>query len=220
MANAAEALKITRTLLNDDGSMGLSDEVLLPKLRQAHLELQSKIALNGLSVERDLSSQTTISANATTWAGPLNLISPSKMFEKGVGDTDDQFILMTRQDFPPYLQKETNLRYWCWRNNAFQFIGATSDRIVQLRYIGGLTTPSSVQDDLGLTFAEIFIGPRVAALLAVSMKDYDAAQSFQSIADTNLSQVIRTLVKGDEQPLPVRRRPFSFRLRRGRDYFF
>jgi hypothetical protein len=217
MALAVDAIQIARTLLNDDGALVWHDSILMPKLKQAHIELVEKFALNGIPVQRKMTTAITVLAGATDLGVnlPLDIIEPSKMSEMAIGDTISNTLPMTEVDYIPDLEKQQNLRYWAWINETIQLLGALSDRIVHLYYIKSLTSPRSLSDALGIKMSESFLGPRVAALACTSIRDFAAASANDKIADTALDRIVRIQNKG-QQNLPVRRRPFSYALKNRR----
>lgn len=216
MATVKEALALARTHLNDDRKLHWSDVTLMPKVRQAHRELQLELQLNGLAIVREVSADFTITAGDTAITSPpTDIVDPIRMFEKAVGEPDSMFKDMDLVTFLPNADKTEFLRVWCWREEAIEFLGANTDRVIRFRYKKGLTVPTKVTDSLGLTFAELFIGPRVASIVVDSTGKHDSAEVFKSEAYGNLDKIIRMNVLPGQRN-PVRKRPFGFRLRRNR----
>lgn len=219
MSTVQDAFKIARSLLGDDVGLDWTDDKLMPKLVQAHNEMVSKLVLNGFPAIRKDTAQITVLANALSLGvdQPTDLIKPIKLDEHGVGESVSQSIPMKKVDFIPNYDKSTTLRYWAFNGNTITFLGSTQDRIVHLYYEGGLVPPSKVTDTLAITLSESFLGPRVVALCmsrAVQVGgNRDLFETASQMAEVNLSMVVRTAVKG-EQNLPVRRKPFSYGSRR------
>jgi len=217
MALAIDALKIARTLLNDDAMLVWHDSILLPKLAQAHTELVQKLELNGIPVVRAVTAAITVLAGATDLGVnlPTNIVEPSKMEERRPNEDISNTIPMTEVDYIPNLEKQDNLRYWAWLNETIQLLGANTDRVVHLYYMKSLPTPRSLTDALGVVGAESYLGPRVASLAASSVRDFANAKDKQATADASFDRIVRIQVKG-QQNLPVRRRPFSYAMKNRR----
>ncbi len=224
MSTVREAFTIARSLLGDDAGVQWTDATLMPKLIQAHGEMVSKLALNGVPSIREMSVAVTITALATTMGAsqPSSLIKPIKMSEKTPGEDVSRYILMTKHDFLPEVVPSTILRYWSYNEELIQFIGATADRDVKLYYEARLTSPAKITDTLVIPLSETYLGPRIVALCMSRSKQVggnrDLFESASKMAEENLSMIVRTEVKG-EQNLPVRRRPFSYQMKRGRMRF-
>jgi hypothetical protein len=206
MANVDVALKIARTYLGDDRGVKFTDATLMPKLQQAHRELQLKLWLNGLPVTKEVSAIFTVPAGAVDLGvnQPTDLIEPQLMKEKAVGEPISRFIDMTEVNELPDVDQSDSLRYWCWREEIITLLGATTTREVRLDYIKGLTIPVLKTDPIGFILGEAFLGPRTAAL---------AGADSNEDAQNRLSEIIAANVRGS-QSLPTRRRPYRrFRTR-------
>lgn len=218
MATVKDALNIARTLLNDDVALIWGDAVLMPKLRLAHVEMESKLILNGISVIIEETAAISVPALALNLSTnqPIDIVNPIKMVEYASGEDSSQAINMARKEFIPNWPQTDTLRVWAWRENLIIFVGATSIRNVILYYEKRLTAPILVSENLAVITSEAYLGPRVAAL---AEKDQNVAKIWNDIAQDNLSKLVRTQVKG-QQSLPSRKLPFSWRSRRGRTRFF
>lgn len=217
MSLVVEALKSARSLLNDDRKLHWSDVALMPKLRQGHREMQLELVLNGIPVIREVSALFTVAANAVTLGNdlPIDLVDPVMMWERAVGEADSQLIEMAGVTNLPNIEKDIRLRYWCWREEVISFLGATTDRVVKLSYKKGLPVPAKVSDSIGLTFGELYLGPRTAGLVCDSAGKHDSADVFKKMASDNIDKIIRANVL-TLQRNPARRRPFGFRMRQRR----
>lgn len=224
MSTVREAFNIARSLLGDDSFSTWTDATLMPKIVQAHGEMVSKLALNGLPSVRQRTVTVTIAIAVTTMGvnQPSNLIKPIKIKEKATADDVSKFIDMAKKDFLPNIVATETLRYWSYNEEVIEFIGATSSRDVKLYYEANLTAPTKVTDTLVIPLSETFLGPRIVALcMSRSTQkggNRDLFETASKMAEDNLSMIVRTEVKG-EQSLPVRRRPFSFQMKRGRMRF-
>lgn len=218
MATARDVLDIARDLLNDTAGLTWTDALLMEKLRLACKELAAKLALNDISYEVEEIVDITVNAGDTDLGAnlPTDLIEPISMKEKGVGEEDAAYVNMAEKDWTPDLAQTDMLRYWVWQRGKIKFLGSTATRVIQLRYTRLMNIPIVSTDILEFPLSEIFLGPRVAAL-TYGTKESPQAQAANAVAQENLSTLIRIQVKGS-QSLPARRRPFGYRLRRGRRF--
>jgi hypothetical protein len=217
MALAAQVLDSARTHLNDEYGSLWTDQKLLPKLQEAHRELQSTLFLAGIPVINDVTAVLTVPANVidgqnvdmSTVAGyPTNLVRPIWMKERTVGQQNQDFIDMIEVDFIPSISKDTRLVYWAWIGQTIMLLGATNDVQVQLRYRGSITVPTKVTDDCVVLFSETFLSYRTAALaIASTGQDDNKFRTLDAMAERNLDKLMRTAIK-EEQNLPVRRVPY------------
>ena len=217
MAPASQVLDSARTHLNDEFGSLWTDQKLMPKLQEAHRELQSTLFLSGIPVVNDITSVLTVPANtvdgqnvdmSTVTGYPANLIRPIWMKERTVGQLNQDFIDMIEVDFIPNILKDTRLVYWAWMGQTIMLLGANNDTQVQLRYRGSLIIPVKVTDDCGVLFSETFLSYRTAAL-AIASAGLDEAKfrMLNSQAEMNLSKLRRTAIK-ESQNLPARRVPY------------
>lgn len=215
MANASVAFSSARTYLNDTSSQIWTDAVLLPYLVEAHRDLLLVLWLNGLPVLREKSAVIDIAALATTVTLPSDLIEPIWIKERADGSTsNNDWVPMTETEFEPDIEKVETLRYWCWREQAINLVGATTAREVLLRYWKSLAEPTGASSALGFIFAEHFLGPQTAGYAAGSVGNTSLAAELlfvngqnAGIAGSKLDMIIRANIKG-QQNLPARRIPY------------
>ena len=208
MANLAEALQVLRSLLNDNMAVKWPDPALIPKLQTAHRQLQLELALNSIPIVKEQSAVITVTAGDLDLGAnqPAGMIEPIALKERDVGGTATDFEQMVEVSFLPQIAQDTRLVYWAWYDSKVNFIGATTNREVLLRYINTLTVPSKLTEDLGIPLAELFLAPQ-AAFIATG------DDRFAVEASSALDRLVRTHVKG-EQGVPRRRLPYRFRGRR------
>lgn len=214
MATAAVALGIARSRLNDVAATRWDDATLLPYLQQAHRELVVKLDLEGVPVINAVAVGLTIPANTTDMSTvigyPTDLIKPEWMKEKQVGQQDRDYVNMVECSFIPQLQQTERLNYWAWIDEKIQLLGATAANVVLLRYWRSLPLPTGPSSDLGMLYAESYIGPRTAAMAGEAVGDITGFQNWSAEADANISDIVRMNVKG-LQNLPARRQPYHRR---------
>lgn len=211
MANASEALNSARTYLNDVGASLWTDAILLPYLKEAFRDLLIDLYLNGIPVIREKSSSPiTVAIGALTLTLPSDFLEPIKLKERLSGSSET-YIDMVEKAFEPDTDQTDNLRFWAYREEAINFVGATTARQILLFYWKTLTIPTAENSLLGFIYAEIYLGPKTAAYAAASVGNITLAKEVSDIAEMKLDKVMRANIKG-QQSLPVRRIPY----RRGR----
>lgn len=207
-----------RGYLNDIDGITWTDAHLLPLIQEAHRELQTELSLNDIAVVRvQLTNsgvqqglhlpayQTSLNAAGLM---PANLLEPLELNERDWGDiTPEDYLEMTRMPFVPNYTQNNFLFYWSWIEEDIQFVGATVDRDIQIRYRSSLATPLNMNSTVGFLRGELYLGPRTASLAVGVAGDMKKSLWFQKQADMNLDKVIRSNVKND-QGTGVRRMPY------------
>lgn len=215
MATAQAALDSARVYLNDVGSQIWDNNTLLPYLKEAHKDLLLVLWLNDIPVIKEISSTPiNVAALGITITVPTDLLEPIEIKERTQGSSED-WILMREMDYIPVgITQETTLRYWSWREEVLNLIGATTAREVIIKYWKSLSELSSANSNLGFTLAEAFLGPQAAGYAAGSVSNLTLAGELlwiqgQSvgIAGAKLDMILRANIKG-QQNLPVRRIPY------------
>lgn len=211
MATAQAALDSARVYLNDVGQQIWTNTTLLPYLKEAHRDLLLLLWLNGIPVIREKSASINVTAvSGVTLTLPNDLLEPIWLKERPQGSSED-WIPMIEMEFEPDIPQADTLRYWCWREEAINFVGATTNRSVLLRYWKGLTTIIDATTNLGFILAEAFLGPQTAGYAAGSVGNITLAQEMLYVKDVNigiagskLHMIIQSNIKG-QQNLPARR---------------
>jgi hypothetical protein len=206
MAKAFDALRSARAYLNDINGVTWSDSILMPLLQEAHGELQQELELNNTSNLKIQSNRILVPALTTDLGGnlPSNIINPISILEGDVGVDIEFFEELEKVTFIPAVDPDTWLRFWAWIGENIVFLGATADREIIIRYEGGISTPTKLNDSLGVIFAERYIGPRVAAL-AYSTAGKDN-QYLLDLANAALYKILKNITNNDQRP--VRRRGY------------
>ena len=211
MATAQEVLESARTHLNDDASLHWNDQDLMPKLKEAHKELQSKLFRAGVPVIKAVTTVLSVTAGVVDLNGvanyPADIVEPIWLKEREVGQSEKDFVDMDEVNFIPQIQQQMSLMYWCWMGEHILLLGATTNREVKMRYNKTITVPTVLTDTIGFLFGELYMGPRVAALAMISVGNRAAAILLNEEAEGKLETIIGANVKG-MQNLPVRRRPY------------
>lgn len=215
MAIVDDVLTAARTHLNDDSAINWPDPRILPKFQEGFRDLQLALELNGIQVLNDVSADITIPANTTdmtTLSGyPTDIITPTWMKEKQVGETDDFLISMTPVDYIPNVEQDITLNWWSWQRNKILLLGALNDVVVQLRYRRKLALPTLNSQDIGVIQGETFLGYRTAAIALGSIKDYQGRDEMNAQAQSRLNDLIAFYTTYEKQILTAKRQPYHRR---------
>lgn len=201
MALISDVTAAARTLLNDDGASVWDDASLLPKVKEAHRELQSKLWIVGSPVVREQSDPITVLTGATDLGAnqPADLLAPFDIVEYAAASTPDTAVPMTEKIFLPLVAQATTLKYWSWRKEKITFVGATADRKVIVYYRKSITLPTAVGDPVGILFGELYLSARVAALAAGSVGNKDVYAIMTSLSETRFGLVLQSQ-RGQQSP--------------------
>ena len=203
MALASVALAQARTLLNDDLATVWTDAALFPKLQIAHQELQSALWEVGSPVVREESNLLTVNIGELNLGvnQPSDMLAPTQLYEYvWTGSAWGTPVQMTEVFFiPSDIAQTAKLLYWCWKEELITFLGSTAKCGVVIRYRKLLTVPTLTTSDLGIAFAESYLGPRIAALAAGSIGNADVLKLATDMAATNFAKVL-TANRGQQKP--------------------
>ena len=114
---------------------------------------------------------------------------------------DDIWVPLTEQFFlsPGYVLVST-LIYWSWQNETLLFSGSTVARYVDFQYRRQIPIPSTAVSPIGITFGEMYLGARGAAIAAGSVGNAQAAATLDAIAKENFGMVV-TANRGQQKPI-------------------
>jgi hypothetical protein len=192
---ASVALAQARTLLNDDSANVWTDTALLPKLDIAHRELQSLLWERGSPVLREESSIILVDIAATTLTTnqPVDLLAPIKLFEYdwATGPVYTNPVEMTEVIYiPKGLTVTTKLLYWAWREEVIVFQASSAKRGVVVQYRKWITPPALASTDMAIMSSDLYIGPRTAALAAMSVGNETIHKIYTQMAMAAVERVI------------------------------
>ena len=216
MANASVALAEAQALLNDVGASLFTDAVLLPSLKKAHRELQVLLWENGLPVIKEVTAVIDVAANATSLGAnlPTDILEPKALQERVDGSTsEDDWRDVPEADPLPRVEPSARIVYWAWREEVVEFIAPTTAREVKLRYLKGLTVPTSGSSAIGLIFGELYLGPRLASIAVQTLGNTTRAEELTNDAAFWIPKILAANVKRG-QAIPTRRIPYRRNLRR------
>ncbi len=205
----SDVITESRALLNATAATNMFTEAqLLPLFKKAYDELQDLLQLADIPVIWEDTVVNPVAIGVTTLTLPSNFFSPIELHEKDVGQTDDNYTLMQRVMWLPDAISAPTLTWWEYREQAINFIAATSARVVRLRYYKALPTITAGGDTVGVNNAKTFLASRTAALAAFTIgEDNERAAALQEDANLSLDRIKRLSVK-NSQELRTRRRPF------------
>lgn len=200
MALLSVALTTARTLLNDDVSAVWSDASLIPKAQEAHRELQAKLWEVGSPVVRAQSPPIMVNAGATTITLPVDLLTPFKLVEyAATGESLVNSVEMTEQNYLPTVAPAATLKYWAWRGEFIELVGASVGRNVVIYYRRLITIPTANNDPIGILFGELYLAARTAAMAHGSVGNIEAAGFMSQKANDSFNQVIAAQ-RGQQRP--------------------
>jgi hypothetical protein len=201
MALTNVALATARTLLNDDNATVWTDPILLPKLQEAHRELQTDLWLVGSPVVREVTVPILVTLGNTDLGAnqPQDLIAPTSL--KEAESANGTWVDMTEVNYIPFdVAKTSKLVYWAWRGEKILFLGATASRYVVVFYRKLITIPTTANDPIGIIFGELYLGARTAALAAGSVGNKDVYDSITALAKANFEKVVAAN-RGQQKPI-------------------
>lgn len=201
----SQVLTTARTYLNDDNATQFPDPVLIPKVQEAHRELQTELWNVGSPLVRGVSTALSLLTgikllNATsTPALPADLLCPTLLFESAA--SSGPFMPMTEVFYIPLgLTPGTTMGYWSWQQEQIALVGASATVFIVVQYRRLITVPVLSTDLIGVLFGESYLAPRTAALAAGSVGNKDAMMAMTDLAQQNLSKVISNN-RGQQRPL-------------------
>lgn len=198
------------TFLNDAAAATYTNTVMLPHLKTAYEHLRNELALNDIpTLEARTAAQTIAALGTVLTSVPTDLLLPIHIEERTPSSTE-QYIPMSQRTWPPNIAQQANLCYWDWRQEAVEFLGATTAREIRMYYLTDLNPTALTTSSTGVLAANSrsYLAARVASLVAMFIQqNSDLAQACNMVADSQLSKVIRIAVK-ERQGLPTRHKPF------------
>lgn len=207
LVTASAVFNGARTYLNDVNGTVWTDTNLLPYLIEAYEYGRNSQAVKGLPNAFKTDEQT-ITAGTVVYPLIPDLLIPVKVEERAAGEDPSFRVLMTETIWDPTLEPTENLNYWNWRNQDINFLGALTDRVVTVSYMGdmdptGLTTGSTSL----LGNVKSFLSAKTAALVhSLANQNMTQAQICDDIAEKELGKILAVQSKA-RQAVPGRFRP-------------
>lgn len=195
---------------------GLSDTALLPVINTVYEGLQQILIEHGAPIFKTKFAPITVAALATSIpygtgiAGelPNNFVSPIKLWERAVGQTDLDYVEMIEKSELPFANQTGELIYWSWDEEAIKLVGATSIRQVLISGYKMLPLLAEEKDTVAISYAKDYLAAATAAQAALSLSHNPTlAARIDAIATTKLEKMLSRYVKKD-QSLPIRRKGY------------
>jgi hypothetical protein len=210
MATTAGAiLDKAAVLLNDQLKKTWTHDVLLPHLVDSFDALVQELESVGAPVVKEVSSVLPVLAGATTLAVPADLVEVITLSERTRNSSED-FFPMYEKDWIPDIPKTEFLRYWQWREQILNLVGALGDREVKIQYIKSLADITTENSAIDVINSTRFLQYNTAALAAgFRGENAERAKFLFGIAQAAVDKLKREACKS-LQGLPIRRRPYKY----------
>jgi hypothetical protein len=211
---AADVMDSSASLLNDTAKSSFTYAVQLPYLNLALSELANVFQANNIAFmnkeSADLAVVTGVLTltSATTPAVPTDLVEIQGIKER-TADSDEPYTDMQRVEFLPEVRQGLSLVYFAWQAQCINFVGATTDREIQIEYIASALAPAtSSTTAITLINSKNYLAYKTAALCSMYVGENPTrAAALDADAETQLDLLLRISIKG-AQVIPTRRRPF------------
>lgn len=192
----SQVLTTARTYLNDDNATAFPDPVIIPKIQEAHRELQTELWVIGSPLVRGQTAPIAYVAAAT--ALPTNppatdFLCPTALFENAAGSaaTVVGWIPMTECVYIPLSQAQgATLGLWSWQQEVIVLLGATVNRAVIVQYRRQIAIPVVATDVIGILFGESYLAARAAAIVAGTVGNEAVYDKMTALSKENLAKVI------------------------------
>ncbi len=208
---AGDVMDQVAALLTDPNKVTHSYATMLPYLRIAWDELQEALLAKGIVDLDEKAATKTITAGGVVWNSdlPTDLLLPTNLHEKGVGEADDKYELMTQREIDPAEEQETTLGVWDWEESEIKFRGATVSRVVLLKYQKSLIVISSENTVIPITSGKLYLAFRTAGIISLVRGNKARAAELNKDADFHISKTLGVKVK-ETQNEPIRPKPYGW----------
>lgn len=200
----SQVLTTARTYLNDDNATQFPDQVLIPKVQEAHRELQEELWVVGSPLVRGQTAVLAYVAAATALPTlPPDFLCPTAMFENAAGSTvaTPNWLPMTEAFYIPMgAAQGLTLDWWSWQQELVVLRGASANRAVIVQYRRQIPIPVLSTDVIGILFGESYLAARAAGMAAGTLGNAEALAAMTALSKENLAKVI-TANRGQQKPL-------------------
>jgi len=199
----SQVLNTARSFINDDLATSSPDPALIPKVQEAHRELQEQLWLAGSPLVREQTDPILVNAGDTELTLPADILCPFELLENAANApiTDANWKPMTEAFYIPIgTGQGPELIFWAWRKERVQFIGASNSRSVIMRYRRKIPEPVNLNDQIGILFGEMYLSARSAAIFAGSLGNSEVYEKLTALAGQNLASVIQAN-RGAQRPM-------------------
>jgi hypothetical protein len=203
-------------MMNDAGGSVYTAAVILPAIKIANDDLQSKLLNANIEYLDEEASEQDIAIGGTALTTvPTDMVEPIELHERPTTSTllSDYVKMEYKNPLPDRTQTET-LQDWTWREHAVAFIGATVARGVRLRYKKLITALANDASTVAMQHSKNYFAYRAAGHLKAFIEENpEGAGIAYNSADDALNDIIDLALKF-QQKEPMRRKPFSRKFRR------
>lgn len=208
---ASEILsEASTTYLNDSTRGTWTDAVLLPSLKTAYDQLRlALVAVDAPVIDETTTAALTINALATEVPTIADLLYPIKVWERGVGDSEDAWSVVTERDWEPESVSGGMILNWKWAEDAIKVRPANVARQVKVYYKRDLSAIIDANSAVNLTLAKTYLAAKTAALAAgLRGNNPTRAMALDAIAESEKERYTGIIVKR-MQVQGVRRQSYS-----------
>jgi hypothetical protein len=216
---ADEVMDRAAALMNDPAKTDYTYSAQLPYLNMALDELMESMEESNASPTNKTAAVITLTAgldrltpveSATLPHYPYDLVEVQQIGERTAG-TENDFIQMTRVEFPPSVTATAYLQVWAWEDQEIRFNsnGATGDLDLQLKYVSQpLQLAQNELSIIGTIGARSYLSFKTAALCSMFIGENETrAGVLEGQAIKAIERMLNINSKGRQQ-IYTRRRPF------------
>jgi hypothetical protein len=213
---ASDIMDRSRVALNDQGANLYTNTTLLPVLKIVNDELCDKLISGGMqNLKSTGSGDITLPAGSTIFSAPPDdMIVPIELFEKRVGDDDSGFTPIIEQSWLDNVVPSTNLGIWRWSGSEIEFVGATEDRVVRIRYYRVITEITADNSPAEVIRSFNFLAFRTAELAAKNIGENPVKAADIMIDRKMYEFLLMQILNKNKQGVRVRRQAFRLPRRR------
>jgi hypothetical protein len=212
---ASTILTMARTaLLNDPSGAIYPDAAMYPVMNLAYQQLQTRLAAMGLGPTKETFPAQTVTAGTVALGDgsglPTNLLYPTEIGERAVGDTNP-YKDMDEREWEPDIVIGTQLGFWTWREDEIKFPGATTNRQILIKGMKSLGSISAGNSAISVINCEAWLAQRTASIAALTVgNNASRAKALDNDLIGIWDDFKQGLVKRT-QSIPVRRRRTRYR---------
>ena len=163
---ASEVMDRAAALMNDPLKTTYTHEVQLPYLLVALDEMEEELSVRGQQITKEVSQAMIVLQGTKEIAPPVDLITPTFLSERRIGEGDDRWVPMNERSWEPKMAPSNRMIYWTFRENMFQFPGASNDVEILVRYTKKLASVNGPASEIPFLGSKSFLSYRTASLLA------------------------------------------------------
>jgi hypothetical protein len=198
---ASDAITIARTYLNDDSGLNYSTAFLLPKVAEAHRNMQARLWVVGSPLVRvEVGLNIPVGNVNITPFMPNDMLVPYSMMEF---DSVKGWIPVTEVFFFDHsIPSNNNFQFWTWSQEILSVYFTTNPNPINIlvRYRRLIPVPTATTSSLGVLSSERYIGLMVAGMAAGSLANLTGLDKANELADEFWNNLI-TANRGKQTPV-------------------